>query len=64
MSDDPLTMEALERWAGSGAQWRVVEISPEQVVVDLCTCTGEAVDRLRSDDPRMIRRLRDDAGVR
>jgi hypothetical protein len=58
MSDDPLTIEALERWEGSGAQWRVVDISEERVVVDLCTCTGEPVDQLRSEDPEMIRHLR------
>jgi hypothetical protein len=58
MSDDPLTVETLERWEGAGAQWRVVDISAERVVVDLCTCTGEPVDRLQSVDPEMIEHLR------
>jgi hypothetical protein len=53
-----LTIEALERWVLFGAQWRIVDLSGESAVVDLCTCTGELVERLESDDPALIRYLR------
>ena len=35
-----LTIDALERWVLFGAQWRIVDLSGESAVVDLCTCTG------------------------
>ena len=53
-----LTIDALERWVLFGAQWRIVDLSGERAVVDLCTCTGELVERLESDDPALIRYLR------
>jgi hypothetical protein len=53
-----LTIDALERWVLFGAQWRIVDLSGESAVVDLCTCTGELVERLQSDDPALIRYLR------
>jgi hypothetical protein len=49
-----LTIDALERWVLFGAQWRTVELSGERAVVDLCTCTGEPVERLESEDPAVI----------
>jgi hypothetical protein len=52
-----MTIDRLERWVLFGAQWTVVEISSEHVVVDFCTCTGVLVERLQSDDPAMIRYL-------
>ena len=53
-----LTVDALERWVLFGAQWRIVDLSGERAVVDLCTCTGEPVERLESDDPALIGYLR------
>ena len=50
-----LTIDALERWVLFGAQWRIADLSGESAVVDLCTCTGELVERLESDDPALIR---------
>jgi hypothetical protein len=35
-----------------------VDLSGESAVVDLCTCTGELVERLESDDAAVIRYLR------
>ncbi|HJS96979.1 MAG TPA: hypothetical protein VJ741_22110 [Solirubrobacteraceae bacterium] len=58
MSTETLTIDGLERWTLSGASWRVVDISRERVVVDLCTCTGEPLERLQSDDPSVIGYLR------
>jgi hypothetical protein len=51
---EALTTVHLERWALSGAHWRVVEITGRHVVVDLCACTGEPVERLQSDDHVVI----------
>ena len=53
-----LTIDVLERWVLFGAQWRIVDPSGQSAVVDLCTCTGELVERLESDDPTVIRYLR------
>jgi hypothetical protein len=53
-----LTTDALERWVLFGAQWRIVDLSGESAVVDFCTCTGELVERLESDDPAVIEYLR------
>ena len=53
-----LTIDVLERWVLFGAQWRIVDLSGQSAVVDLCTCTGELVERLESDDPTVIRYLR------
>jgi hypothetical protein len=58
MSTEPLTLEDLDRWVGSGAHWRLVDITNELAVVDLCACTGETVERRQSDDPAVIARLR------
>jgi hypothetical protein len=35
-----------------------VDISRQRAVVDLCTCMGEPVERLESDDPTVIDYLR------
>jgi len=53
-----LTIADLERWLGSGAHWRIVSISSRRAVVDLCTCMGELVERVRSEDPAVIAYLR------
>ena len=57
MAEDPI--ETLTRWEDSGAVWRTVHVSDERAIVDLCTCTGEPVDRLESGDPGLIRFVRE-----
>jgi hypothetical protein len=61
MPESPI--DTLTRWEDSGAVWRAVHVSDDRAIVDLCTCTGEPVDRLESDDPDLIRfiRARDEA---
>lgn len=54
---DAVTIDELERWL-AGAHWRVVDITSQRVVVDLCACTGEPVERAQSDDPAVIGYLR------
>ena len=39
--------------------WRVVELFEDAAVLDLCTCSGEPVERLESGDPDLIRLLRE-----
>jgi hypothetical protein len=58
MSGQLLTVDALERWVQSGAHWRVVEISVEHAVVEMCSCTGEPMQRLSTSDPAVIGYLR------
>lgn len=54
----PHLLHNLENWTLSGGTWRVVSISNERAVVDLCTYTGEPMERLASDDPAVIAYLR------
>ncbi len=56
---DETPVEVLRRWEDHGATWRAVHVSDEHAVVDLCTCTGEPVERLESDDPELVRFLRE-----
>jgi hypothetical protein len=58
VSNEAVTLEHLDRWVLSGAHWRVVDITEQRVVVDLCACTGEPVERRQSDDPAVIDYLR------
>jgi hypothetical protein len=59
MSTEPLSITALDHWVLFGATWRVVEISAEQATVDMCTCTGEPVERRQTHDPAVIAYLRE-----
>jgi hypothetical protein len=58
MTRASLTIDALERWTRFGAQWHPLELSSDGAVVELCSCTGERVDVLRSSDPAVIAYLR------
>ena len=55
--EDPVSV--LRRWEDAGAAWRAVHVSDAWAIVDLCTCTGEPVERLESADAGLIRLLRD-----
>lgn len=57
MAESPL--DALARWEDAGAVWRAWSVTDEGAVVELCACTGEPVDVLRSDDPALVRYLRE-----
>jgi hypothetical protein len=57
--EDPVT--TLERWRDSGGDYRVVHLSGDAAVVDLCTCDGQPMERLESSDRRLIERLRAEA---
>ena len=55
-SDDPVAV--LERWRHNGADFRVLHLSDQAAIVELRACTGEPVDRLESNDRRLIEYLR------
>jgi hypothetical protein len=51
-------IDQLKRWRLLGGRWHVVHLSDQRAVVEMCTCTGEPLERLESDDPRLIAYLR------
>ena len=53
-----VTVEYLEEWKDHGAMWRAVEVSDQRAVIDLCSCTGEPMDRVQSDEPKLIAYVR------
>lgn len=53
-----MTIDDLENWVLSGAHWRVVDISGDHALVDMCACTGEPMERVQSADPAVISYLR------
>jgi hypothetical protein len=54
----PASIAELEDWERSGATWRAAEISDRHAVVELCTCSGELMDVVESDDPELIEFVR------
>ena len=48
------TIKELEEWERSGAMWRPGEIRAGRATVDLCSCTGELMDRVESGDPEFV----------
>jgi hypothetical protein len=45
----------LQRWADSGAVWRVVDRRGDAVTIALLRCDGgEEMDRFTSADPRLL----------
>ncbi len=60
MAESPV--DTLTRWEDAGAAWRAVHVSDDHAIVDLCTCTGEPVEQLESDDPELIRFIRERDG--
>jgi hypothetical protein len=53
-----VTVKHLEDWELNGATWRAVELDDGHAVVDLCSCTGERMDRVESDQPELIEYVR------
>lgn len=54
MSAQPPTIADLERWRLFGADCRIVERGDGHAVFEMCTCTGETVERHESSDPELI----------
>ena len=56
-------VDTLKRWEHHGATWRTVHLSDAKTIVDLCTCFGEPVERIESDDRDLIAFLHENAGL-
>jgi hypothetical protein len=54
---DTATRDALERWEGSGGVWRVAASRPGEAEVELLSCDGEPMGRLRAADPSLLEYL-------
>lgn len=54
----PLTVAELEQWTAFGARWRPQRFETERVIVDLCQCTGELVERRVAVDPDVVAYVR------
>jgi hypothetical protein len=52
------TVSELQDWELNGAVWRPVEVRSDRAVVDLCSCTGELMERVESDDPEFVQFVR------
>ena len=52
-------LSELEDWELHGATWRALELGKQRVVLELCSCSGEPMDRVESDDPALIEYVRD-----
>ena len=53
-----VTIDDLERWEHNGAIWRPFEVTETRAVIDLCSCTGEAMERVQSDAEDVIEAAR------
>jgi hypothetical protein len=49
-----VTVEYLQEWEGRGAVWRAVRVSDDRVVIDLCSCSGEPMERVQSDEQELV----------
>jgi hypothetical protein len=49
-----VTIEDLERWEDNGAMWRPFEVTATHAVIDLCSCTGEPMERVQSDAEEVV----------
>jgi hypothetical protein len=58
MDERPVTIEELEQWVEFGARWRGLQVDEAPVVVELCQCTGELVERRVAVDPEVIAYVR------
>ncbi len=52
------TVAELEDWEQGGATWRPVELGERRAVVELCSCSGEPMERVESGDPELIEFVR------
>ena len=53
----------IERWTDSGAGYEVLVLTDERAILQLKTCHGEPVERLESEDPRLVAWLRERDGT-
>ena len=58
MTSSSPTIAYLEDWELHGATWRPIEISDHRAVIELCSCFGEPMDRIESEEPEVIAYVR------
>lgn len=58
MTTDSSIIDQIQNWVLSGGKWRLADVSGERAVVNLCTCTGELMERLETSEPAVIESLR------
>jgi hypothetical protein len=51
-------LSELEDWELHGATWRAVELGPERILLELCSCSGEPMDLVESNDRKLIEYVR------
>ncbi|HUZ29484.1 MAG TPA: hypothetical protein VMU90_09600 [Solirubrobacteraceae bacterium] len=54
----PATIAELRDWELNGATWRAIDISEQRAVIELCTCSGERLDVVESQEPELIEFVR------
>jgi hypothetical protein len=54
----PVTIKELEDWELNGAIWRARELTDDHAVIELCSCAGEPMDLVESDEPELIEYVR------
>lgn len=52
------TVRELRDWELNGAVWRPVAIHAGRAVVDLCSCSGELMERVEGEDPDFVALVR------
>jgi hypothetical protein len=53
-----VTVEDLERWEEHGAVWRPFTVTEDHALIDLCSCSGEPMERVQSEAPEVIEFVR------
>jgi hypothetical protein len=52
------TVEYLKDWELNGATWRPLSVTDERAVIELCSCSGEPMDLVESNQPGLIAYVR------
>jgi hypothetical protein len=54
-----ISLSDLRSWEEHGATWRTLTLTDERAILELCTCYGEPVDTVQSDEPELIAFVRE-----
>ncbi|MBV9535038.1 MAG: hypothetical protein JO321_06460 [Solirubrobacterales bacterium] len=57
-ASQPFCVAELKDWELHGATWRTLELHEKRAVIELCSCSGEPMDRVESHDPELIEYVR------
>lgn len=57
-------VDKLTLWLETGGTLRLVKLSDDYAIVDLCSCSGERLERYSTDHPVVVSQLRaDESGL-